>query len=81
MYGPDRGQHLKRLVFDTFQNKPMGFSWYPKELVPVPISWIATVGNLVHYNRHETGGHFAAMEKPTELFSDVEEFVKVAWSK
>jgi len=61
--------------------KPMGFSWFPKELVATPISWVAMTGNLVHYNRHETGGHFAAMEKPKELFSDVEEFVKVAWSR
>lgn len=72
---------MKRVVPDTFKNKPMGFSWFPKELVPTPISWIATKGNLVYYNRHESGGHFAAMEKPNELFSDVEEFVKVAWSK
>lgn len=59
--------------------KPMGFSWFPKELMPVPISWVATTGNLVSWNRHETGGHFAAMEKPHELWADVEEFVKVAW--
>ena len=59
----------------------MGFSWFPKELVPIPVSWAGTTGNMVWYKRHETGGHFAAMEKPKELFDDVEEFVKVAWKK
>lgn len=27
------------------------------------------------------GGHFAALEKPEELWQDVEEFIKVAWGK
>jgi microsomal epoxide hydrolase len=36
-------------------------------------------GNLVTYNKHEKGGHFAALEQPEELFADVEEFVKKAW--
>lgn len=27
----------------------------------------------------EKGGHFAALEKPKELWGDVEEFVGIAW--
>lgn len=36
-------------------------------------------GNIVAYEQHESGGHFAALEKPEELWADVEKFVKVAW--
>ncbi|GAB7351144.1 hypothetical protein MBLNU459_g1599t1 [Dothideomycetes sp. NU459] len=61
--------------------KPMGFSWFPKELSPVPRSWIEQGGNLVHFKQHTSGGHFAAMEKPEVLWADVEEFVGVAWKK
>lgn len=64
---------------DNAKDKPMGYSWFPHELVPTPVSWAKTSGNLVWYKRHTSGGHFAAMEKPKELFGDVEEFVKVAW--
>jgi hypothetical protein len=35
--------------------------------------------NLVSYRQHESGGHFAALEKPKELLEDVEEFVGKAW--
>lgn len=33
--------------------KPLGFSSFPKELTPVPRSWIETTGNLVHYKDHD----------------------------
>jgi len=34
--------------------------------------WVrATVGNLKFYEYHESGGHFAAHEKPGELVDDV----------
>jgi hypothetical protein len=37
--------------------------------------------NLVSYEQHEAGGHFAALEKPRELWGDVETFVKAVWDK
>lgn len=62
-------------------SKPFGYSFFPKELAPVPKSWAATTGNLVSYGQHKSGGHFAAMEQPEALLGDVEEWVKVAWGK
>lgn len=56
--------------------KPMSYSWLPKEVAPKPVAWVSSVGNLVHYKRHEGGGHFAAFERPGELLGAVEEFVK-----
>ena len=55
--------------------KPFGYSLFPKELIPVPRSWAATTGNLSWYRQHESGGHFAALEKPEELLGDIEDFV------
>ena len=60
-------------------NKPLGYSYFPKELAPMPKSWVATTGNLVWHRQHDRGGHFAAMEKPEEMVKDMEDFVKVAW--
>lgn len=73
--------------------KPLGFSSFPKELLPVPRSWIETTGNLVHFKNHDKvcsytsggpsdmiqGGHFAALEKPEDLKTDVSEFVDQVW--
>ncbi|KAJ9661648.1 hypothetical protein H2198_001824 [Neophaeococcomyces mojaviensis] len=57
--------------------KMMGFSWFPMELAPIPISWIGATGNLIWSKQHDKGGHFAAFEQPHALWSDVEEFVQV----
>ena len=34
-------------------------------------SWLPTVGKLVFLSDHDSGGHFAAHEKPVELVSDL----------
>ncbi|KAB8349429.1 hypothetical protein FH972_023456 [Carpinus fangiana] len=60
---------------DYRTTKPLGYSWFPLELAPLPKAWVSTVGNLVWHKQHESGGHFAAMEKPKELLADIEDFV------
>ncbi|KAK5994496.1 Putative epoxide hydrolase [Cladobotryum mycophilum] len=62
-------------------HKPLGFSWFPKEIAPVPKSWAETTGNLVFFKQHHSGGHFAALERPDILLKDVEEFVAQVWSR
>ncbi|KAI0120959.1 Alpha/Beta hydrolase protein [Xylariales sp. AK1849] len=60
-------------------NKPLGFSWFPKEIAPVPRAWAATTGDLVFWRQHEKGGHFAAVENPEVLLDDFEQFVAQVW--
>ena len=60
-------------------NKPLGFSWFPKEIAPVPRAWIATTGDLVFFRAHEKGGHFAALEQSEVFLEDVEAFVEQVW--
>lgn len=62
-----------------YVEKPCGYSLFAKEIVPVPKTWAEKSCNLVFFNKHERGGHFAAMERPKELLADVEEYVKKAW--
>ncbi|KAF4551184.1 Epoxide hydrolase-like protein 4 [Elsinoe fawcettii] len=78
LYGPDRDA-IRAKTTPEKHNTPMGFSWFPKELVPTPVSWVGTTANLVWSRHHTSGGHFAAMEKPAELLADVEDFVKAVW--
>ena len=35
----------------------------------------------MHVASHESGGHFAAMERPENLWDDVKAFVEKAWTK
>jgi microsomal epoxide hydrolase len=34
-------------------HKPFGFSFFPRELAPLPRSWIETTGNLVYWEQHK----------------------------
>jgi pimeloyl-ACP methyl ester carboxylesterase len=49
---------------------PFAISVFPDELYQAPRSWaeMAYPKNLIHYNRLDKGGHFAAWEQP-EIFS------------
>lgn len=60
-------------------HKPLGFSWFPKEIAPVPKAWVETTGNLVWHRQHDRGGHFAALERPDVLLDDFEDFVAQVW--
>jgi microsomal epoxide hydrolase len=60
-------------------SKPVGFSFFPQELAPGFESVLEKHCNLVSYEQHESGGHFAALEKPEELWADMKEFVGKAW--
>ncbi len=60
---------------------PFGFSYYPKEVTPIPIEWVATTGNLVWSKTHARGGHFAALEQPNEFMEDLEAFVGDVWGR
>ncbi|KAI9817380.1 MAG: hypothetical protein M1832_004687 [Thelocarpon impressellum] len=50
---------------------PLGLSYFPKDIYSVPKSWGRVRGPVVFEAEHETGGHFAAWEKPQQLVEDL----------
>ncbi|KAH7079849.1 epoxide hydrolase-like protein [Paraphoma chrysanthemicola] len=72
LFGPSRPalEYLK---------KPTGASYFHHEIMPSFKSVVEKNANLVAYNEHERGGHFAALERPVEFWGDVKEFVDKAW--
>ena len=51
---------------------PVGLSTFADELYRVPRSWAEQAyPNLIYYNQHDRGGHFAAWEQPQLLSEDV----------
>jgi pimeloyl-ACP methyl ester carboxylesterase len=53
-------------------NIPVAVSVFPDELYPAPRSWTERAfPRLIHYNRVDKGGHFAAWEQPTILAAEL----------
>jgi pimeloyl-ACP methyl ester carboxylesterase len=51
---------------------PVAVSVFPDELYPAPRSWTERAyPNLIHYNKLEKGGHFAAWEQPQFLSEEI----------
>lgn len=51
---------------------PVAVSVFPDELYAAPRSWAEKAyPNLIHYNRMEKGGHFAAWEQPDALAQEL----------
>jgi pimeloyl-ACP methyl ester carboxylesterase len=54
------------------QTVPVVVSSFPEELYQVPKSWAEKAySNLVYYQRHPKGGHFAAWEQPRAVVDDL----------
>lgn len=50
-----------------YVRKPLGFSWFPKELAPIPRAWVETTGNLVFHRKHTKVGALSICSVPPSL--------------
>ena len=51
---------------------PVAVTVFPKDIPRLPRSWIEdTYSNLIHYGEAAKGGHFAALEQPEILVSEI----------
>jgi len=51
---------------------PVAVTVFPRDIPLLPRSWIEdTYSNLIHYGEADRGGHFAALEQPEILVSEV----------
>ncbi len=56
---------------------PTGSAVYPKEFLTwPPKSYVERLFNLVHWTEMDKGGHFAALEQPSSLIKDIQDFYK-----
>jgi pimeloyl-ACP methyl ester carboxylesterase len=63
-----------KLAFFAVKNVtiPVGVTVFPDELYPAPRSWAERAyPKLIHYNKVDKGGHFAAWEQPQILVAEV----------
>ena len=60
-----------------FDIVPTGCAVYPKEFLTwPPKSYVERLFNLVHWTEMKKGGHFAALEQPSSLIKDIQNFYK-----
>ncbi len=56
---------------------PTGCAVYPKEFLTwPPKSYVKRLFNIVHWTDMNRGGHFAALEHPSSLINDIQDFCK-----
>lgn len=69
-------QHSGRFPpFDRVE-VPTGCAIFPGEMVRMPRSWAEQLYNVVHYERYDRGGHFAALEEADLLVDDIRTFFR-----
>lgn len=88
--GPTRGFQIYRensatemisgAEADRFLQTPTGVSAFAKEAEMVPRSWAERKANVVYWQEHDSGGHFAAYEKPDEFVDDLVKFFPSVWT-
>ena len=87
--GPTAGFHIYRensatemisgADADKYLETPTGVSAFAKEAEMVSRSWAEKKANVVFWQEHESGGHFAAYEKPQEFVDDLVRFFPSVW--
>jgi microsomal epoxide hydrolase len=56
---------------------PTGYASFPRDLRPLPPrGLLERTYNLVQFTEYESGGHFAALERPNEFLADVRAFIR-----
>ena len=73
------GASSARLYWESFGKDtrhvvtiPSGFAVFPKEISPPIREWVAdSYTNIVHWERYDKGGHFAAFEVPEVFVAEI----------
>ncbi len=49
----------------------LGLAYFPREIIAVPKTWGRTMGPVVFESEYDSGGHFAAWERPDAIADDL----------
>ncbi|KAF2818407.1 alpha/beta-hydrolase [Ophiobolus disseminans] len=49
----------------------LGLTYFPKEIVRLPVAWGPTLGEVVYAHEYPHGGHFVAWERPESIAGDL----------
>jgi pimeloyl-ACP methyl ester carboxylesterase len=69
-------QHAEGMLAPGYVNTPTGFAAFAREIVTPPEEWVRRCYNLTRFTAFDRGGHFAALERPEELATEIREFFR-----
>jgi len=75
MYWENRLQPM-RFAAGQRLTRPVGFARFPKEINQPPRSWLERTFDVVQWTDMPRGGHFAAMEAPELLATEIRNFFR-----
>ncbi|QQC65741.1 epoxide hydrolase family protein [Paraburkholderia ginsengisoli] len=75
MYWENRLQPM-RFADGQRVSPPVGYAHFPKELSHPPRSWLERTFDVTQWTDMPSGGHFAAMEKPGLLATEIRRFFR-----
>jgi pimeloyl-ACP methyl ester carboxylesterase len=55
---------------------PTGYASFANEIATPPEEWLRRVYNLTRFTEFDRGGHFAALERPQDLVTEIREFFR-----
>lgn len=59
-----------------YVDTPTGYACFAKDNVTPPEEWVRRCYRLTRYTTFDRGGHFAALERPEELVTEIREFFR-----
>jgi len=62
---------------DFYITQPTGISLYPVDLANSPRVLLEYFYNIQHFELFDKGGHFAALERPDSLASEIQKFAQL----
>lgn len=71
MHAPGKYMKDRERVMEWVPKVPLGLAFFPKELTVVPKTWARTLGPVAYESENDSGGHFAAYEKPENIVRDL----------
>jgi len=68
-----RDKVWKLSKLQSWVSQPLGFRYFPGEIVSLPKGWLHAMGKVVQVRESDKGGHFGAWECPEVIVDDLRE--------
>jgi pimeloyl-ACP methyl ester carboxylesterase len=73
MYEENARQPLRFGPGERITPLPLAYARFPKEIISPPREWVERVFDVARWTEMPVGGHFAALEQPRALATDIHE--------
>jgi pimeloyl-ACP methyl ester carboxylesterase len=75
-YESAHAEGLLGIADPGYVKTPTGYASFANDIVTPPVEWLRRCYNLTRFTEFDRGGHFAALEHPDELVTEIREFFR-----